>query len=96
MTGFTTEKHKDNHSLSIKSIDGYFIYITFLINDKGAPKSFREYKITHPDGLIKYMDIDEIRSSQSLKPFIKEIYSLTKKVKDKDVILLQNGNLFVK
>ena len=95
MATYTINKHRDNHTLSIQSADGYFLYITFLVSQAGAPKGYREYRITHADGLVKYMSIDEFQGT-ALQAFIKQVLSLTKRVKDNKIFLLQDGTLYVK
>ena len=95
MKDATVNKHKDDHTLSIQSSDGYFLYISLLTNQSGAPKGFREYRITHADGLVRYMTIDEFIGT-SLQPFIKQVLGLTKRIRDNKITLLQDGTLYVK
>jgi hypothetical protein len=87
-------KHQDNHTLAIIESDGYLYYITLLENLKGAPKGLREYRITHTDGLTKYMTIHEFKNTP-FERFITHAKSLTKRVSDNKIVLSGNKLLFV-
>jgi hypothetical protein len=85
-------KHQEGHTLCIME-QGLTYYITLLKNLKGFPKNFREYRITHLDGLVKYMTIEEFKSTP-FERFTKECESLNKRVDESKIKLLNNRLIF--
>jgi hypothetical protein len=91
----TTLKHEDNHTLAVVESDGYFYYITLLENLPGAPKNHKEFRITHMDGVCKYMTIDEMIGTP-FQRLITEVKTLTKRVSEDKIFLQNDGKLLVK
>jgi hypothetical protein len=90
-----TLKHQDNHTLAVIEADGYFYYITLLENLPGAPKNYKEFRITHMDGVCKYMTIDEMKGTP-FQRVINQVKGLTKRVNEDRIVILNGGKLFIK
>jgi hypothetical protein len=94
----TTAIHPEGHTLIIvddllydeSNPNDCIYYITLLKNNPGAPKGFREYRISFSDGVVKYMTVEEFFGNPFMR-FVDDVKSLTKRVDDSKISLIRNN-----